>query len=275
MVEIESVPIGIEGATVELSEMYAGVEGANVQIFGGAKKLHSPVNSLTVTGTYASKVSDVGYGVTEDGKVVIYARNNYGTGYENIVYALGTVPDGVTLPYQSGYDTGADVGYFYFCVLEGITTNVDLTLNFGGHNNFYDYVSCTIAITEAAQGKEIEFSTVELDGSFIFGTSKNDAVYSPYCVAYCEYGGIILVGIAPLTDSKSYSVSDYSPTLNNLVLKYENSFSGVVQAASSSTVNNSYTYLYGIILEDFGGGTVVMSYTTSGLYKYPIFTLEG
>jgi hypothetical protein len=272
MVEIESVPVGIEGATVELSEMYAGVEGANVQIFGGAKKIHSPVNSLTVTGTYANKVSDVGYGVTEDGKVVIYARNNYTTAYENIVYALGTVPDGVTLPRQSGYSSGADVGYFYFCVLEGIATNVDLTLGFDNQDKSNDYVGCTITITEATQGKEIEFSTVELDGSFTVGQRFNSPqVFSSYCVAYCEGGGIVLVCTNQETSKISIDLSSYEPKLNNLVLKYENSFSGASQGGNTS--------LYGIILEEFGGGTVVMSTTeTSSGYLvsyYPTFTLEG
>ena len=74
VVELSSLPVGIDGAVVELDSLYAGVDGAKVEIFSAGKKVHNPVKSVTVTGTYSQNARNYGAAVTEDGKVVIYTK---------------------------------------------------------------------------------------------------------------------------------------------------------------------------------------------------------
>ena len=160
--EITSWPVGIDGAVVELDSMYAGVDGATVKIFSKKKKIHNPVNSVTVTGTYSSYASNYGAAVTEDGKVVIYTKFTYSTEYEDVDFETrSSNPMVGDLVYRTYYRHANNrTGYYYFAVFDGITEDIDVTLNFPSRGSRYDYVICYVSSTTASSGRDYEIPNV-------------------------------------------------------------------------------------------------------------------
>ena len=241
--EITSVPVGIDGAVVELDSMLAGVDGANVEIFSAGKKVHNPVNSVTVTGTYSQYASNYGAAVTEDGKVVIYTKFTYNTNYEDVYFVdNGMAGDLVYRTYYAG--TTDSTGYCYFAVFEGVTEDIDVTLDFLSRNGTDDYVKCNIESTAASSGRDYKIPDVQL------AVAENIFSYSVYDVAYCENGNIIL--LAKTTKGSVHSTEVFPSSLIGLTMA-EKSYS----RRNSYNVTNK-TGIFCIIISEFQGGLITI-----------------
>lgn len=246
VVEIEKLPVGIDGAVVELDSLYAVVDGAKVEIFSAGKKVHNPVKSVTVTGTYAKYASNYGAAVTEDGKVVIYTKFTYNTDYEDVYF----VDNGMAgdLVYRSFYRNSSNLkGYYYFAVFENVTEDVNVTLNFSSRDSYCDYVLCEITSTIADSGRDYEIREV----NFVAG-----GIASVYDIAYCEDGNFILLAKTTFVGSLLLTVS-----IDENITLIDNK--GYDQTA---TVYSTYkSGLYSFIIADFVGDTITLeaSYTST------------
>lgn len=237
--EITSVPVGIDGAVVELDSLYAGVDGAKVEIFSAGKKVHNPVKSVTVTGTYSQYASNYGAAVTEDGKVVIYTKFTYSTDYEDVYFVDSSMAgDLVYITYYAG--SNGSTGYYYFAVFEGVTEDIDVTLDFSSRNSSNDYVTCNISSTTASLGKDYKIPDVLLI------EESNDSLFTAYDVAYCENGDIILLA----TNTSKNNSNDVKVTVTGLTLIDDKGY--------SQKINYGSTGIFGAIITDFTGGTITM-----------------
>lgn len=245
VVEIEKLPIGIDGAVVELDSLYAGVDGAKVEIFSAGKKVHNPVNSVTATGDYAQYASNYGAAVTEDGKVVIYTKFTCNTGCENVRFVDKEMAG--DLVYKTDYsETKSFIGYYYFAVFEGVTEDIDVTLNFADGNTTGGYVTCNIISATASSGWDYEISDV------LFVVSNNSFSFSAYDVAYCDDGNIIV--LATTTKTGTLSTKKYS--LSGLKLIDSKGHSQYTYYAKFSPS----TGIFGAIITGFNGGTICFGY---------------
>lgn len=242
--EITSVPVGIDGAVVELDSLYAGVDGAKVEIFSAGKKVHNPVKSVTVTGTYSQYASNYGAAITEDGKVVIYTKFTYNTDYEDVCFVdNGMAGDLVYITYYA--NSSGSTGYYYFAVFEGVTEDIDVTLDFSSRNSSDDYVTCNISSTTASSGRDYKIPDV------LFVVSENNYSFSAYDVAYCDDGNIIVLAITTLIKSL-LSIANLS--LSGLELIDSQGFSRYIYSRTTSSI----TLIFGAIITGFNGGTITM-----------------
>ena len=244
VVEIEKLTVGIDGAVVELDSLYAGIDGAKVEIFSAGKKIHNPVNSVTVTGTYSSYASNYGAAVTEDGKVVIYTKFTYSTEYEDVDFETRSPMVG-DLVYRTYYRHANNrTGYYYFAVFDGITEDIDVTLNFSSRGSRYDYVTCYVSSTTASSGRDYEIPNVNFTVS-----DESASNINKYDVAYCENGDIILLA----TTTSYASTNTPIVTVDGLTL--------IDTKGYSQQIYYSKSYLSGIfgaIITGFTGGAITM-----------------
>ena len=254
--EITSWPVGIDGAVVELDSMYAGVDGATVKIFSKKKKIHNPVNSVTVTGTYSSYASNYGAAVTEDGKVVIYTKFTYSTEYEDVDFETrSSNPMVGDLVYRTYYRHANNrTGYYYFAVFDGITEDIDVTLNFPSRGSRYDYVICYVSSTTASSGRDYEIPNVNFTVS-----DESASNINKYDVAYCENGDIILLA----TTTSYASTNTPIVTVDGLTLIDAKGYSQQIYYSTSYLSG-----IFGAIITGFTGGAITM------LVKKPSNKLE-
>lgn len=233
VVEIEKLPVGIDGAVVELDSLYAGVDGAKVEIFSAGKKVHNPVKSVTVTGTYSQNARNYGAAVTEDGKVVIYTK------FTGDVYFMDNGMAG-DLVYRTSYKgTGSSTGYYYFAVFDNVTEDIDVTLDFSSRNVTYEYVTCKISSTTASSGRDYKIPDV------LFVVSNNKTSFSAYDVAYCDDGNIIVLAIV----HNAISATTKNISLSGLELIDSKGFSQRMDPDGK---------IFGAIITGFNGGTITM-----------------
>lgn len=238
VVELSSLPVGIDGAVVELDSLYAGVDGAKVEIFSAGKKVHNPVKSVTVTGSYAQYASNYGAAVTEDGKVVIYTKFTYNTDYEDVCF----VDNGMAgdLVYRTDYSNrSGSTGYYYFAVFENVTEDIDVTLDFSSRNSTADYVGCNISSATASSGRDYKIPDV------LFVVSNNFYSFSAYDVAYCDGGNIIVLAIKTSTSK----LETTSLSLSGLEMIDSQGFSRFISSTEG---------IFGAIITGFNGGTITM-----------------
>lgn len=151
-----------KGQTAEKTETFASLAGKignlkpadYVDPSGYVQRLVSNDDSITPTGNYAtSTYYDTTYGVQvgycPDGSVLISMKGGTSTSYENLNFKLDSAPDGVTIETSStSWDTGDPAGNLYVCRLKGITGRVSIAIAMSAVNATYDYVTCSITVTE-------------------------------------------------------------------------------------------------------------------------------
>lgn len=142
------------GVIAAESETWTSLAEKITQIKTGITPLISNGGNVVPTGSYASSTyynTDFGVLVSysTDGKVIVTMKGGTSTAYENINFALGTAPGGVEIVTNStSYDTADPAGNIYSCVLTGIESPVEMSIAMDGVNSTYDYVTCTITLTE-------------------------------------------------------------------------------------------------------------------------------
>ena len=107
------------------------------------------VNSITATGSYTSSTYQQGYwaAITNGKQLIITVKGGTSTSYESIYFTNASVPSGVTLLGQSYYSySSMTAGQMYVAVYSGITSDVNITLNFNSTNSSSDYVQCAVTI---------------------------------------------------------------------------------------------------------------------------------
>ena len=108
------------------------------------------VDSITTSGTYdtASYHADYYGAITSDGKLLLVVEGGTSTSYEAVNFTVTSVPSGVTLYNQSSTtDTSGTSGAAYVAVFTGITSSVNIALDFSGRDATNDYVTCAVTIT--------------------------------------------------------------------------------------------------------------------------------
>lgn len=142
------------GIDASESETWDSLADKISQIKTGITPLISNGDNVVPTGSYAgSSYYNTDFGVlvsySADGKVIITMKGGTSTGYENIDFVLETAPSGVEIVKNStSYDTGDPAGNIYSCVLTGIESPVEMSITMNGANSSYDYVNCSITLTE-------------------------------------------------------------------------------------------------------------------------------
>lgn len=142
------------GVSAAESETWTSLAEKITQIKTGITPLISNGGNVVPTGSYAgSAYYNTDFGVlvsySSDGKVIVTMKGGTYTAYENINFALGTAPSGVEIVNNStSYDTSDPVGNIYSCVLTGIESPVEMSMEMNGANSTYDYVTCKITLTE-------------------------------------------------------------------------------------------------------------------------------
>lgn len=110
------------------------------------------VKTNTPTGSYASSTyyHSCGGAYMGYGKVLFTMVSGTSTAYENIYFAAGTLPDGVTIENQSHYTyTSNSAGSVFCCILDGITEDCLIDIELSAINSTSDYVTAKITVTFA------------------------------------------------------------------------------------------------------------------------------
>lgn len=108
---------------------------------------------LTFGGTYASATyfteAGCSMGYNDKGEVFVIIQGGTSSSYENIVFYLGSAPQGVTLASTSPYGgvNGTPLQTHYGCKLQGVAQKVNIAINFDSVNSSYDYVRANMTVT--------------------------------------------------------------------------------------------------------------------------------
>lgn len=107
------------------------------------------VKTITKSGSYDSaSYHGSYYAAINDSTLLLIVQGGTSTSYESIYFAAGTVPSGVSLVGQSYYSYSSMTASMYYCaIFSGITSNVNIGLNFSAVNTSSDYTTCTVTIT--------------------------------------------------------------------------------------------------------------------------------
>ena len=127
---------------------------SGVSIFGitGTHSGGYQVKSITTSGSYdSSSYHGACYAaIDSNGNLLLVVTGGTNTLYESIYFADGTLPSGVSLENQSYYkSTSISASLAYIAVFSGVTSSVNISLAFDSRNSTYDYVTCTVTITNA------------------------------------------------------------------------------------------------------------------------------
>lgn len=105
--------------------------------------------TCTVTGSYASSISDYGAGINDNGKLCIYASSNTST-YEHIYFnatsIVGTKGSGWDI---TSFDSSGPINVLHACTINGLLQykNITVTLNCSNRNSTYDYIQVDVTVT--------------------------------------------------------------------------------------------------------------------------------
>ena len=147
------------------SKHYADIANAIREANGGTDKytpaqmaaairglIRPTVKSITPGGSYdgASYHGDYWAAIDANGNLLLVVEGGTSTSYESIYFTAASVPTGVTLVDQSYYSySSMTASKPYVAIFSGVTTSVDIALNFSGTNTSSDYVTCQVTITAA------------------------------------------------------------------------------------------------------------------------------
>ena len=125
------------------------------QMADAIRELIRPVvKSITTDGgTYdtASHHGSYWAAIDANGNLLLVVVGGTSTSYESIYFTVASVPTGVTLVDQSYYSySSMTASKPYVAVFSGVTTSVDIVLNFSETNTSSDYVTCQVTITPAS-----------------------------------------------------------------------------------------------------------------------------
>ena len=111
----------------------------------------SPVNSITTSGSYdnATYHGDYWAAIDGSGNLLLVVEGGISRTYENINFTAASVPSGVSLENMTKYTSSNATGGLYAALFTGISSNVDIALDFNARNGTNDYVTCEVTITEA------------------------------------------------------------------------------------------------------------------------------
>lgn len=146
-----SCSIKIEKTEFSMGTLEYGMEvvyGLN-NINGYGSGVPHRVNSITATGSYTSATYQQGYwaAITQDGHLIITVKGGTSTSYESIYFTNASLPTRVGLLGQSYYSySSMTAGQMYVAIYEGISKDVNITLNFNATNSSSDYVQCAVTI---------------------------------------------------------------------------------------------------------------------------------
>lgn len=107
------------------------------------------VNSITTSGEYDSASYHGGYwaAIDDNGNLLLVIEGGTSTSYESIRFMDTSLPEGVTLVNQSYYAYASiTASKAYVAVFSGLTTSVDITLDFYDIYASTDYVYCGVTI---------------------------------------------------------------------------------------------------------------------------------
>lgn len=155
--------IGSAGFNVFFDELMGVYSGYKVKYAYNTKIINktgvSPkVNSIAATGSYTSATYQQGYwaAITNGKQLIITVKGGTSTSYESIYFTNASVPSGVTLLGQSYYSySSMTAGQMYVAVYSGITSDVNITLNFNSTNSSSDYVQCAVTIVNVAKHQPV------------------------------------------------------------------------------------------------------------------------
>jgi len=109
--------------------------------------------TLTFSGPYASATyfteAGCSMGYNDKGEVFVIVQGGTSNAYENIMFYLGSAPQGVTLASTSPYGgvNGTPLQTHYGCKLQGVAQKVNIDINFDTVNSSYDYVRANMTVT--------------------------------------------------------------------------------------------------------------------------------
>lgn len=126
------------------------------KVTGTLNKIINLVNSVTFTGSYATELSSRtwSYGFNPvTNHVLLVLQGSSSTSYENVYFTLASVPSSsnITLlgTYTSSFDTSNPVGMMFGCILQGVTSPINISINVTTRNSTYDYYQAALTITYA------------------------------------------------------------------------------------------------------------------------------
>ena len=110
------------------------------------------VNSITTSGTYdsANYHGDYWAAIDSNGNLLLAVIGGTSSNYESIYFTAASLPSGASLLQQSYYGgTSMTVSMAYVGIFTGLTSDVDIKLDFNAANSSYDYITCAVTITAA------------------------------------------------------------------------------------------------------------------------------
>lgn len=109
------------------------------------------VNNITTDGSYdnATYHGDYWAAIDGSGNLLLVVEGGTSSTYENIKFTAASVPSGVSLENMTKYTSSNATGGLYAALFTGISSNVDIALDFNARNGANDYVTCEVTITEA------------------------------------------------------------------------------------------------------------------------------
>jgi hypothetical protein len=112
------------------------------------------VNSITTTSSDSTNRDTSTYhgsywaAIDGNGNLLLVVEGGTSTNYESIYFVMASLPDGMELVNQSYYNgTSMTAGMAYVAVISGVTSDIDIALDFSDVNGTYDRVQCDVTIT--------------------------------------------------------------------------------------------------------------------------------
>ena len=129
-----------------IAQIAAALEGKSVPSVPEVIK----VNSITTSGDYDSSDYHGDYyaAIDASGNLLLSVIGGASTNYESIYFNCISLPSGVSLVNQTYYSYASmPAQSLYTAILRGLTTSVDIALNFNAVNTDNDFTKCEVTIT--------------------------------------------------------------------------------------------------------------------------------
>lgn len=129
-----------------IAQIAAALEGKSVPSAPEVIK----VNSITTSGDYDSSDYHGDYyaAIDASGNLLLSVIGGASTNYESIYFNCVSLPSGASLVNQTYYSYASmPTQSLYTVILRGLTTSVDIALNFNAVNTDNDFTKCEVTIT--------------------------------------------------------------------------------------------------------------------------------
>ena len=133
------------------SDLVASNIKQGINVFGITGTLIVPyqVKNITTKGTYdnSSYHGDYWASIDSNGNLIVVVTGGINTSFESIYFPSFNAPNGVTQIGQSYYSYASMSANMLYCtVFSGITSDVNIILDFNSRDSASDVVACTITI---------------------------------------------------------------------------------------------------------------------------------